>query len=90
MTPRVEKLFSFLKEHPEYNTTGGIFDTPNITGDRMETIYTEGGITVDYCPGYDYLEVFGMTDEEFKEFCNSYYDVLNIELPWLYAENSWL
>ena len=90
MTPRVEKLFSFLKEHPEYNTTGGIFNTRNITGDRMETIYWEDNRIVNYCPGYDYLEVFGMTDEEFKEFSNSYYDVLNIELPWLYAENSWL
>jgi hypothetical protein len=33
----------------------------------METIYNEDGITVDYCYYYGYIEIFGLTDEEYKE-----------------------
>lgn len=61
----MEKLILFLKDRfPE-----GIqmFDSRNIVGDSMVTIYDEDGITVDYCYGYSYIEIFGLTDEQFKE-----------------------
>ena len=32
----------------------------------MTTIYEENGITVDYCRYYEYLEIFGLTDEEYR------------------------
>ena len=47
----------------------GIFDTRNMAGDSMTTLYNnnELGLTVDICYGYEYFEVFGLTDKEFKE-----------------------
>lgn len=43
------------------------FTTKNIVGDYMETIYNKDGIQVDYAPGYGYIEIFGLTDEEYEE-----------------------
>lgn len=35
----------------------------------MVTIYYDGGITVDFCPYYEYIEIFGLTKEQFEEVC---------------------
>ena len=32
----------------------------------MCNIYNQDGIVVDYCYGYEYIEVFGLTDKEFE------------------------
>lgn len=44
-----------------------MFDTRNIAGDSMFTIYDQDGITVDYCHYYEYIEVFGLSDEDFEK-----------------------
>lgn len=41
----------------------------------MTTIYEEDGITVDECHYYDYLEIFGLTDEEYLGLS----DILDIQ-----------
>lgn len=61
---RVEKLRNFLIEHDFKGTQ--TFNTRNIVGDRMVTVYAYGGITVDLCPHYGYLEIFGLSDEEYR------------------------
>lgn len=33
----------------------------------METIYDEDGIQVDYAPEYEYIEIFGLKNKEYKE-----------------------
>lgn len=38
----------------------------NTAGDPMATVYEEDGITVDECCYYGYLEIFGLTDEEYQ------------------------
>lgn len=46
-----------IKEHyNDYNC--GIFDTPNIAGDHMRTIYEDDSITILGCYYYMYFEVF--------------------------------
>lgn len=62
---RLNKLKKFLKE--KFKKRIQAFDTINTEGDSMETIYDEDGITVDYCYYYEYIEIFGLTDEEYKE-----------------------
>ena len=32
----------------------------------MENVYDKDGIQVDYCCGYEYIEIFGLTDKEFE------------------------
>ena len=53
----------------------GIFNSRNVVGDVMETIYEGEGLTIDFCYYYSYLEVFGLSDAEFKEL-ERYYDSL--------------
>jgi hypothetical protein len=45
----------------------GIFNTHNVAGDLMGTIYDENGLRIDICVHYGYFEVFGLTYEEFEE-----------------------
>lgn len=50
----------------------GLFNTRNLVGDSMSTIYDEDGLTIDVCYYYSYFEVFGLTDEEFAELKKFY------------------
>ena len=43
-----------------------MFDTRNIAGDSMETIYHYDGILVDYCYYWEYIEIFGLSEDEFE------------------------
>lgn len=61
---KMTKLRMFLIEN-NYNGKQ-TFDTRNIVGDNMYTVYNNDGITVDYCYCYDYLEIFGLTEEEYR------------------------
>lgn len=60
----MEKLIEFLKNR--FPNGIQMFDTRNLVGDLMETIYDEDGIVVDYCYYCEYIEVFGLIDEEFE------------------------
>lgn len=60
---KVDKLIAFLKE--KFPEGIQMFDTKNVVGDHMETIYEEDGITVDYCCGWGYIEIFGVSKEDF-------------------------
>ena len=65
MTERVEKFANFLRDH-NYNGVQA-FNTRNIVGDKLALLYNEDGIYAEYCPGGDYLEIFGLTEDEFPE-----------------------
>lgn len=65
---KLDNLIAFLKR----NFPKGIpmFDTRNIVGDPMITIYDRDGICVDECRFCGYIEIFGLTDEEFEKVVN--------------------
>ena len=69
MTERVKNLVDFFKENPTEVPGCGIFNSRNISGDSMTTIYDEPAdrVLVDACYDYDYIEIFGLTDEEFED-----------------------
>lgn len=61
---KIKKLKKFLQEnYPNYQA----FNTRNIYGDPMEEVYNEDGIFVDYCANLGYIEIFGLTNEEFYD-----------------------
>ena len=60
----MEKLIEFLKK--KFPKGIQMFDTRNWVGDSMCNIYNEDGIVVDYCYGYEYIEIFGLTNEQFE------------------------
>ena len=59
----MKKLKEFLEDYKGWQ----IFFTRNTCGDYMETIYDEDGIQVDICYGWEYLEIFGLTNNQIKE-----------------------
>lgn len=53
----------------------GIFNSRNIAGDHMNTIYDDNVLCIDVCDDYEYFEVFGLTQKEFDEL-EKFYDEL--------------
>ena len=50
----------------------GLFDSRNVVGDRMVTVYKDDDIQIDICYSYAYFEVFGLTDAEFDKLSEYY------------------
>ena len=50
----------------------GIYDSRNIVGDPMTNIYDDGDLTIDICYHYAYFEVFGLSNNEFRELASFY------------------
>lgn len=57
----------------------GLFNTRNICGDYMDTIYQDATIKIDICYGYAYFEVFGLSRTDFNEL-KEYYSELVREI----------
>lgn len=62
---KIDKLKKFLNE--EFKEKIQAFNTRNIIGDPMCTIYDEDGITVDMCYEWSYIEIFGLTQQQFED-----------------------
>lgn len=62
---RIEKLINFLKN--SFKDGIQMFDTPSLVNDYRIAIYCEDEITVLYAPYYEYIEIFGVSKEEFKK-----------------------
>ncbi len=56
----------------------GIFDSRNTVGDEMTTVYKDRELQIDICYFYEYFEVFGLSNAEFKEL-KRYYNELRAE-----------
>ena len=54
---KLDKAKEIVKAHYEYACCG-IFNSRNIVGDAMSTIYDDEELTIDICYGYAYFEVF--------------------------------
>ena len=71
MMTNLEKAKKIISEYFS-QAECGIYDTHNVIGDLMGTIYEENGLRIDICVYYGYFEVFGLTDEEFEELKRFY------------------
>lgn len=60
---RISKVIEFLNEYFNEEKVQTFF-TRNLVNDSMENIYSHNGIYIDYCAGWDYIEVFGLTEQE--------------------------
>ena len=70
-----EEEFNKVKEKiKEYydEASCGIYDTRNLVGDAMTTIFRGKYIQLDICFYYSYFEVFGTTEEEFEKLYDYY------------------
>lgn len=62
---KTQKVIDYLKK--EFPNKIQMFDTPNIVGDAMSLIYNEDGIIIKYCYAWNYIEIFGVTDDEYEK-----------------------
>ena len=74
---KLEKAKEIIKKNFRYGDCG-LFKSRNLLGDPMHNIYNADGLKIDICFCYSYFEVFGLTDEEFKEL-KDYYNKLDFE-----------
>lgn len=72
---KIDKLKKFLQENYPNEQA---FNTKNVLGDSMRTVYNEDGIIVDYCYDYVYIEIFGLTDKEFENLIDNTRHLKNI------------
>lgn len=70
----LEKVKKIIKENYE-DAECGMFDTRNLVGDEMFCLYEGKYFTVDICYHWSYFEIFGTTNEEFKELEQYYSDL---------------
>ena len=68
---RIEKVKNVIRNR-YIDAMCGLFFTRNLVGDRMSTIWEGDGVTIDICYGYEYFEVFGLTEEEENELLAFY------------------
>ena len=61
---RIEKLIKFLKER--FKDGIQMFDTPSMVDDFRVPIYNKDEITVLWATHYEYIEIYGISDEEFE------------------------
>ena len=71
---KLEIAKKVIKENFEKGTAG-IFNTRNVVGDKMDTIYDDGKLMIDICYYYSYFEVFGLSRKDFDKL-DLYYDEL--------------
>lgn len=67
----MKKVKNFLKKKFPNGIQG--FNTRNIAGDSMITIYHKNNITIEYCPYYEYIEIFGINEMDFLELIEEKY-----------------
>lgn len=72
---KLEKAKEIITKYSKYADCG-IYDTRNIAGDFMETVHCDDDLQIDICYGWNYFEVFGLSDEEFDELREFYYDLV--------------
>lgn len=50
----------------------GLFNTGNCVGDQLVNLYADDRVQLDFCPDWEYFEVFGLSDEQFDELTKFY------------------
>lgn len=73
MSEREQTVRQFIEENPKYRGMQ-TFDCRNVVNDPMSTILAKNGVTIDYCYFWSYLEIFGLTKEEYQNLA----DILDI------------
>lgn len=74
---KLEKAKEIIKTHYK-DACYGIFNSRNVVGDKMTTIYEDEFLTIDICYRWLYFEVFGLSIAEFEEL-EKYYGSLKAE-----------
>jgi len=65
-TDSEESTFDRLRKFLIHNYPGiQAFNVRNVVGDFTYTVYDEDEIKVEYCPAWEYIEIFGISEERY-------------------------
>lgn len=76
---KLRKVKRVIKRYITYGRHG-LFNSRNIVGDKMETLYCNKGVIVDLCFGWGYFEVFGLNTKDFEKLLRYYNKLAEKEL----------
>lgn len=65
MMNRFQKLVDFLRENDYLGMQ--VFDCESLVGDYRDLVYDEDGIKVKVCYYYEYIEILGLSKNEFNQ-----------------------
>lgn len=71
-----KNIKDFLRKYEQEDYQ--IFNSRNTVGDPMKLIYAKDGVTIESCDGMRYLEIFGITKEEYNQL-HGYFNILDIK-----------
>ena len=74
-----EKVKKLIKKNYD-DADCGLYNTRNLVGDEMATIFRGEYFTIDICYFYSYFEVFGTTFDEFEELMKLYHELREKEV----------
>ncbi len=79
---RIEAVVDFLKR--EFPDGIQMFSTRNVLGDSLYPIYEVDGVRIDFCPSWYYVEIFGLTRDEWESLvqCGEWYNSFNVMRKW--------
>lgn len=66
---RFQKLVDFLRKSDFLGMQ--VFDSESLVGDCRDLVYDEDGIEVYVCYYYDYVEILGLSKDEFNQLVES-------------------
>ena len=61
-----EEVKQFLKDKGYQDKNYQVYNTRNIVGDPMHNVYIKDGVVINECTYYGYIEIFGITKEEYN------------------------
>ena len=67
---KLEKALAFLKDYFKDEESIQSFDCRNFVGDILYPIYNKDGIRIEYDPRHQYIEIFGLTHDEYTKLCD--------------------
>ena len=69
-----EKVKELIRENIEL-TNCGLFNTRNVAGDEMKTLFDGKYFTLDICESWSYYELFGTNENEWNEINYIYAEI---------------
>lgn len=76
-TYNIQDVKDFLQSKKDELEGYQAFDSRNTVGDTMEPFYNKDGVQIDICYEYGYIEIFGLTEADFRSISDiqNYYKI---------------
>jgi hypothetical protein len=74
-----EEVKEFIKKKKYQDKKWQVYNTYNTVGDPTKKVYDKDGVEIRQCSSMGYIEVIGITPEEYATLHGPKYHILNIQ-----------